>query len=126
MVAQIAMTENLMFPFEVAEMEEMSMVATCTSELWHMRFGHLNYRSLKERAESKMVKDLPKIIEKQKECEECIYAKHNKKSFPKGEAWRASELLELVHMDLCGPMNTTSLGGSKYFMLFIDDFSRMC
>jgi hypothetical protein len=32
--------------------------------------------------------------------------------------------LELVHTDLCGPMQTDSIGGSFYFLTFIDDFSR--
>ena len=31
----------------------------------------------------------------------------------------------LVHADVCGPMQTFSLSGSKYFLIFIDDFSRM-
>lgn len=33
--------------------------------------------------------------------------------------------LELIHSDLCGPMNTKSLSGSSYFLLFSDDFSRV-
>ena len=34
------------------------------------------------------------------------------------------ELLQLVHTDICGPMKTMSIGGAKYFALFIDDKSR--
>lgn len=37
----------------------------------------------------------------------------------------ASKTLELVHADLCGPMRIKSFGGSQYFMLFTDDYSRM-
>jgi hypothetical protein len=37
---------------------------------------------------------------------------------------RASQLLEIVHIDVCGPMGTTSHGGARYFLTFIDDFSR--
>jgi hypothetical protein len=33
--------------------------------------------------------------------------------------------LELIHIDICGPTRTQSLQGEKYFMLFIDDYSRM-
>ena len=47
------------------------------------------------------------------------------KPFPVHGAWRATKCLELVHTDLIGPMQTESLGGSKYFMLLTDDFSRM-
>ena len=71
-----------------------------------------------------MVHGLPKI-QPFDLCEECIYGKQTRKSFPSGKAWRALICLELVHADLCGPMNTESFGGSYYFLLFTDDFSRM-
>ena len=32
--------------------------------------------------------------------------------------------LDLIHIDICGPMTPTALGGYKYFITFIDDFSR--
>jgi Reverse transcriptase (RNA-dependent DNA polymerase)/Integrase core domain len=57
--------------------------------------------------------------------EGCVYGKHSRASFPKGQSKRASQVLELIHADLCGPMQTVSIGGSKYFLLFTDDFSRM-
>ncbi|KAL0556644.1 hypothetical protein IC582_005158 [Cucumis melo] len=57
-------------------------------------------------------------------CEVCILAKHHRDSFPTGKAWRASKPLELIHTDWCGPMRTTTNGGNRYFITFIDDFSR--
>jgi len=45
--------------------------------------------------------------------------------FLKVKASRASKLLELVHSDVCIPMKITSLGGARYFVTFIDDFSRI-
>lgn len=38
---------------------------------------------------------------------------------------RATELLNTIHSDVCGPMSTASFGGNKYYVTFIDDFSRM-
>ena len=38
----------------------------------------------------------------------------------------ASKPLELIHTDLCGPVRKNSPHGEKYYILFIDDFSRMC
>ena len=32
----------------------------------------------------------------------------------------------LVHSDVCGPIQTTSIGGRRYFVMFIDDYSRCC
>jgi len=40
------------------------------------------------------------------------------------EPWRAKFPLELVHIYVCGLMNISSVGGNKYFLTFIDDFSR--
>ena len=38
--------------------------------------------------------------------------------------FRDQQVLSLVHVNLCGPMNTTSIISAKYFLLFVDDFSR--
>ena len=51
--------------------------------------------------------------------------KHHRESFPKGVAWRAKRVLELVHTDVCGPMRTPSQDKNMYFILFIDDYTRM-
>jgi hypothetical protein len=57
-------------------------------------------------------------------CEGCVKGKHQITSFPKDEATRASQLLEIVHTHVCGLIKTTSHGGARYFLTFIDDFSR--
>ena len=51
--------------------------------------------------------------------------KQHRKSFQKGMSWRASVFLELIHTNICGPMKTPSLESQRYFLIFIDDFSRM-
>jgi hypothetical protein len=43
--------------------------------------------------------------------------------FPSG-ATREKGILELVHSDVFGPVSVPSLGGSLYYVSFIDDFSR--
>ena len=40
------------------------------------------------------------------------------------KVYKAKEILDLVHMDLCGPKSTSARGGYKYFISFIDDYSR--
>ena len=37
---------------------------------------------------------------------------------------RAKEVLELVHSDVCGPINVQARGGFEYFVTFTDDYSR--
>jgi hypothetical protein len=91
--------------------------------LWRERLGHLNMARLKEldaMVDGMNLKEVPL----HHVCEACIEGKHQRTFFPKDEATRASKLLELVHSDVCEPMKTTSCGGARYFVTFIDDFSR--
>ena len=57
-------------------------------------------------------------------CEPCVLGKMQRASFPKKSETRAHDPLELVHTDVCGPIQVPSIGGSKYFVTFTDDFSR--
>jgi len=45
-------------------------------------------------------------------------------SFPKTTSFRAEKPLQLVYVDLCGPITPPTPAGNKYFMLLVDDFSR--
>jgi len=69
------------------------------------------------------VNSLPHIHHPNQLCEACIFGKNHRIPFVK-EPWHAKFPLELVHTDVCGPMNISSIGGNKYFLTFIDDFSR--
>ena len=71
-----------------------------------------------------MVFRLPRI-DSNNLCEGCIYGKQTRKSFPVGKAKRDSHCLELIHANLCGSMQMKTLGESIYFLLFINDYSRM-
>ena len=94
-------------------------------DLWHQRFGHLGRNSLRLLRDQKLVSGMDFQSAKESEfCEGCAHAKQKRASFPKGQATRASEILEIVHSDVCGPMQENSLGGSRYFVTFIDDKSR--
>ncbi|XP_058722251.1 uncharacterized protein LOC131594177 [Vicia villosa] len=126
-VAVGKMTSNRSFPLSFNYEKNVSMMAREENDscLWHKRLGHLNYESLKLLYQKKMVYGLPRIEEKYGVCEGCVLGKHHRQPFPKEGAWRAKQVLELVHTDVCGPMNTLSHGKSRYFILFIDDFTRM-
>src|SRR5205814_2316068 len=54
----------------------------------------------------------------------CLEGKQHRQPSHK-PATRASEPLELIHSDLCGPIDPTSYGGTHYYVLFTDDFTRM-
>lgn len=94
------------------------------SSLWHLRYGHLHDRALILLKEKNMVIGLPSIEPSGKVCEGCVYGKMHKLPFPK-TSWQAKSPLELVHSDICGPMQTPTPGRKRYFILFIDDYTRM-
>lgn len=126
-IFHVQMTTNRMFSLDVSvgiENSALVVKVDLESNLWHLRYGHLNNKGLQLLVNKDMVVGLPKIHDISF-CEGCVYGKQARTSFPVGKTWRASTHLELVHADLCGPMSVESIGGSRYFLLFIDDYSRM-
>ncbi|KAL0413818.1 UNVERIFIED_CONTAM: Retrovirus-related Pol polyprotein from transposon TNT 1-94 [Sesamum radiatum] len=89
--------------------------------IWHGRLGHVNYASIK-RLNSMNLINASDLNESTK-CDICVEAKFAKKPF-KPLTVRSTELLELIHSDLADFKNTLSKGGKKYYMSFVDDFSR--
>lgn len=97
-----------------------------SGEVWHRRFGHLNYRDLNSMKNGLVTGfEFKGSMTKNDElCEVCCEGKQSRLPFShKGN--RASCPLEVIHGDLCGPMEVTSLGGSRYFMVLEDDYTRM-
>ena len=99
------------------------------AQLWHRRFGHLSFRGLAALQQHGMVKNLPVSAAEflavgEDLCEPCVLGKQHRLKFAASEH-RASQPLELVHMDVCGPMPVRSLGGKLYFATFLDDYSRV-
>jgi hypothetical protein len=124
-VAKTQREKNL-YLFNINVQKENAYVAESSNEgatLWHQKLDHLNMVSFKKL--EKMVNGMNlKEVPLHHVCEACIEGKHQRTSFPKNETTRASKLLELVHNDVCEPMKTTSRGGARYFVTFIDDFSK--
>jgi hypothetical protein len=88
--------------------------ATIPADVWHRRYGHLNYRSL-----SKVSPSSSKKID----CEPCSLSKAHR--LPFSSHFPKSDLpLFRIHSDVIGPMPTASLGGGKYVVSFIDDATR--
>jgi hypothetical protein len=80
--------------------------------LWHERLDHLNMVSLKEL--DAMVDGMNfEEVPLHHICETCIKGKHQRTSFPKDGATKVSQLLEIVHTDVCGPMRPTLHGGAQ-------------
>ena len=56
-------------------------------------------------------------------CESCVSGKIHRVPFS-GTSTIAKESLGLIHSDVCGKINSPSLGGAEYFLMFIDDKSH--
>lgn len=95
------------------------------AEVWHRRYGHVNYNDLKK-LQKGAVNGLMcnENIDVKRNCIVCCEGKQSRFPF-KHKSTRVSEPLELIHADVCGPMENRSIGGSKYFLIFEDDYSRM-
>lgn len=96
-----------------------------TDIVWHRRFGHLNYSDLKLMKDGAVEGMNSKgDFGNKSVCQVCCEGKQSRLPF-KHEGRRASSCLEVIHADVCGPMEKNSIGGSRYFLVFEDDFSRM-
>ena len=94
-------------------------------EVWHCRFGHINYEYVNELSQKKMVVGMNCSKEDtSQQCEACAKAKMHKMPVPKASRNRSSRPLQLVHSDVCGPINMNSIGGSKYILSFTDDYTK--
>ena len=93
--------------------------------LWHKRLCHVNFDNLVNISKMKKVRALPKLKKPENiMCKQCQLGKMTKSSF-KSKTYTSKEVLELVHIDLFGPIEVQSYKGDRYIMLFVDDYSRM-
>jgi len=90
---------------------------------WHQWLGHLGFADIKRLASTTMDIKITGSTTNPT-CEHSHAGKQMRKPNAAPATHRASEPLRLIHSDLAGPMSTDSLGGARYFLLFIDDFSR--
>ncbi|GMJ14768.1 hypothetical protein HRI_005146000 [Hibiscus trionum] len=106
-------------------LEAEASVASCSSDstmLWHRKLGHMSEQGMKVLVEQKLLPGLTKVSLPL--CEHCITSKQHRLKFNTSNS-RGKAVLELVHSDVW-QAPVTSLGGAKYFVSFIDDYSRRC
>ena len=89
--------------------------------LWHCRLGHIGVKRMKKLHKDGFSESLG--YESFDACEPCLLGKMTKTPFS-GTMERATDLLEIIHTDVCGPMSVEARGGYRYFLPFIDDLSR--
>nr|GEX43187.1 hypothetical protein [Tanacetum cinerariifolium] len=104
------------------------LMAKATSSqawLWHCRLSHLNFDTINLLSKNDIVIGLPKLkFIKDHLCSSCELGKSKQKSFQTKTTPSSKRQLQLLHMDLYGPIWVESINGNKYVLVIIDDYSR--
>jgi len=87
---------------------------------WHKRLGHISRERMERLLKNEILSDLDFMD--LNICVDCIKGKQTKHT--KKGATRSTQLLEIVHTDICEPFDVNSFRKERYFITFIDDYSR--
>ncbi|GJX93411.1 retrovirus-related pol polyprotein from transposon TNT 1-94 [Tanacetum coccineum] len=114
--------------FDMAASSPVCLMSNATSTklwLWHRRLSHLNFGTINDLTRLDLVDGLPKFkYEKDHLCSACERGKSKKASHPPKLVPSDHSKLELLYMDLCGPIRVASINGKKYILVIVDDYSR--
>ncbi|CAM8966101.1 unnamed protein product [Rhodiola kirilowii] len=93
--------------------------------LWHQRMGHVNLRTLQKISSEGLVRGIPRVQgELSIVCGDCQIGKQIKVPHKRTTQINTSRPLELLHIDLMGPMQVESYSGKRYVLVCVDDFTR--
>ena len=93
--------------------------------LWHRWPAHVGVRNLQDLLKGNHILGLTNVsFEKDRVCSACIAGKQHQSKHPPKNIVSTSRPLELLHVDLFGPPSCDSLGGKKYGLFIVDDYSR--
>nr|GEZ68321.1 hypothetical protein [Tanacetum cinerariifolium] len=112
--------------FLVGQFCDTDLEATPTQAwLWHQRLSYLNFDCINLLSKKDIMISLPKLkYVKDQLCSSCELSKANRSSFKSKAVSSSKGRLNLLHMDLCGPMQVASINGKKYILVIVDDYSR--
>nr|GEX01510.1 retrovirus-related Pol polyprotein from transposon TNT 1-94 [Tanacetum cinerariifolium] len=103
----------------------MTKATSSQAWLWHRRLSHLNLETINLLSKNDIVIGLPKLkFIKDHLCSSCKLGKAKRKSFQTKTTPSSKRQLQLLHMDLCGPMRVASINGKKYVLVIVYDYSR--
>ncbi|GJW15891.1 retrovirus-related pol polyprotein from transposon TNT 1-94 [Tanacetum coccineum] len=94
------------------------------STLWHRRLGHANMRLIQSLSSKELVRNLPKLKYGKHFCDACKIRKQAHASHKAKNMVSTKRCLELLHMDLFGPLAIKSYGGNLYTLVVVDDYSK--
>ena len=108
--------------YMITEPDDVVSVGNDDASLWHNKLGHMSQKGMKELLSKEKLSELKNVHFDM--YESCVIRKQKKLSFLTGGKKLRATKLDLVHSDLWDPSPVTSLGGSRYYITFIDDCSR--
>uniref|UniRef100_A0ACD5Z920 Uncharacterized protein n=1 Tax=Avena sativa TaxID=4498 RepID=A0ACD5Z920_AVESA len=125
-LARVKRSRNRLYILKIEQANPECLFTRTAEEpwLWHARYGHINFHALRSLASKQMVRGFPQLDHVNQVYDGCMIAKHRRAPFPAQTEYRATDALELVHGDLCGPISPATFSGKKYFLLVVDDCSR--
>ncbi|GKE23910.1 retrovirus-related pol polyprotein from transposon TNT 1-94, partial [Tanacetum coccineum] len=102
----------------------LSKASKSKSWLWHRRLNHLNFGTINDLARKDLVRGLPRLkFEKDHLCSTCQLRKSKKHTHKPKTKNTNLEVLNTLHMDLCGPIRVQTINGKKYILVIVDDYS---
>nr|GEV99026.1 retrovirus-related Pol polyprotein from transposon TNT 1-94 [Tanacetum cinerariifolium] len=103
----------------------MAKASVTQAWLWHQRLSYLNFDYINLLLKKDVVIGLPKLkYVKDQLCSSYEVSIAKRSSFKRNTIPSSKGRLNLLHMDLCGPMRAASINGKKYILVIVDDYSR--
>ncbi|KAI3742551.1 hypothetical protein L1987_60236 [Smallanthus sonchifolius] len=103
----------------------LSKASESDSILWHRELAHINFRKMNYIVRNDLVLGIPKMkFSVPDDCIPCKKGKQRRKSHKSKSTNSIVTPLELLHMDLFGPISIRSIGGKSYCLVVTDDYSR--
>jgi transposase InsO family protein len=111
--------------FNRAELDTCLIAKTNMGWLWHRRLAHVGKKNLHKLLKGEHILELTNVhFEKDRVCSACQAGKQVGAHHPHKNIMTTDRPLELLHMDLFGPIAYISISGSKYCLVIVDDYSR--
>ncbi|GKC19822.1 retrovirus-related pol polyprotein from transposon TNT 1-94, partial [Tanacetum coccineum] len=93
--------------------------------LWHKILVYLNFKIINKLAKQNLVIGLPSLVySKYKPCSSCEKGKHHRASFKTKQTSSIKKCLQLLYMDLFGPVTPRSINHEKYTLVIVNEYLR--